>query len=70
MMYPKVYLQKLDEIAKGTYGTERMNLFHMTPYAAIDAEEIIYIYSSCNRWETGTDITLYAPDEPESISKK
>ena len=70
MMYPQVYRQKLDEIAEGAYGTERKNLVEKTSYAAIDAEEIIYICRSCNRWETGTDITLYAPDDPESISKK
>ena len=70
MMYPHVYRQKLAEIAEGAYGTERKNLVEKTSYAAIDAEEIIYICRSCNRWETGTDITLYAPDDPESISKK
>ena len=68
-MYPKVYRKKLDQIAEGAYGTEWMNLFQKTPYAAINAEEIIYICSSCNRWETGTDITLYVPNDPEIISK-
>ena len=54
MMYPQVYRQKLDEIAEGAYGKEWMILFHKTPYAAINAEKIIYICSSCSRWETAT----------------
>ena len=49
MMYPHVYRQKLAEIAEGAYGTERKNLVEKTSYAAIDAEEIIYICRSCNR---------------------
>lgn len=43
MMYPHVYRQKLAEIAEGAYGTERKNLVEKTSYAAIDAEEIIYL---------------------------
>ena len=49
MMYPRVYRRKLDQIAEGAYGTEWMILFQKTPYAAINAEEIIYICRSCNR---------------------
>ncbi|MDO5138764.1 MAG: hypothetical protein Q4D71_09960 [Oscillospiraceae bacterium] len=69
-IYPHVYRKKLAEIAEGACGAEWKDLLEKTPYAAIDAETVIYICSSCNRWETGTDITLYAPDDPESISKK
>ena len=70
MRYPSVYQEKLAEIARGVYGTELKDLINSTDYVAIDASRVIYICSSCNKWELGTDVTLYAPNDPESISKK
>ena len=70
MMYPKVYRDKISEIEKGTYGAEWKELLDKTPYAAINGNEFVYLCDSCNRWETETDVTLYAPNDPESIPKK
>lgn len=70
MMYPKVFRSKLDEIASGAYGEERKKLLEQTEYAAVDAANVVYICTSCNRWEAGTDVTLYAPNDSASISKK
>lgn len=70
MMYPKVYREKLAEIAEGVYGAELKNLFDNTDYVAIDASRVIYICSTCNRWELGTDVTLYAPNDPERVSRE
>ena len=70
MMYPSVFREKLAEIAEGAYGTEFQDLINNTDYAAIDASRVVYICSFCNRWELGTDVTLYTPNDPESIAKK
>lgn len=70
MMYPNVYREKLARIAEGAYGTEWKELIDNTDYAAIDASKVIYICDYCNMWEIGTDITLYAPNDPESIPEK
>ena len=69
-MYPDVYQTKLKEISSGEYGIERKKLFETTPYAAINAEQVLYICGSCHTWEEGTDVTLYAPNNPENIAKK
>ena len=70
MLYPNVFRERLAEIAEGAYGTELKDLIDNTDYAAIDASSVVYICSYCNRWELGTDVTLYAPNDPESIAKK
>lgn len=69
MKYPKEYRKKIEEISTGIYGTERKNLIDKTEYAAIDADRVVYVCSACNNWELGTDVTLYAPNEPEKILK-
>ncbi len=69
MNYPEVYRQKLEEIAGGAYGTERKDLIKKTKYATIDAGQVLYVCSSCGNWEVGTDVTLYAPNEPKKILK-
>ena len=38
--------------------------------AVFNAQNVIYICRPCNRWEIGTDVTLYEPDDPESFSRK
>ena len=70
MRHPVVYIRKLDEIDEGKHGAEWQELYRQTPYAAIDAANVIYICTDCNYWEKGTDITLYAPNDPESIPHK
>ncbi len=66
--YYEFYRNKLAEISEGSYGIEWKNLLDQTPFAAIDASSVVYICSSCNRWEIGTNITLYAPNNPERIA--
>lgn len=70
MMYPKVYQETLADISEGKYGPELQEIYHNTPYAAVDAEHVVYICDGCGFWESGTDVTLYAPNEPERISQK
>ncbi len=68
--YPNVYTEKLEAIASGEYGDELKDLFEKTLYAAIDAEEVLYVCNGCGSWKVGTDLTLYAPDDPEALAKK
>ena len=70
MMYPIVYEEKLAEINKGSYGAEWKELCEKTEYAAINADTVIYVCNACNRWEPGTDITLYAPNNPRIIARR
>ena len=39
-------------------------------YAAVDAETKVFCCGSCGAWETGKDLTLWAPDDPAAISRK
>ena len=64
-MYPEEYQSMLKDIASGKYGEEWNDALTNTPGAAINAETVIYICNSCNTWEEGRDITLYAPNNPE-----
>lgn len=66
MMFPRVYRRLLQDIAEGKYGEEWKALVRETPYAAVDADKVVYI-CSCGYWEMGEDITLFVPNEPESI---
>ena len=70
MMYPTVYRDTLNDISKGVYGSELQELFNSTPYAAIDAGNTVYICSGCGSWELAKDLTLYAPNDPDSIPQK
>lgn len=70
MMYPQAYRKLLEEIENGKYGKEWQQLLKDNPYAAVNAEIIVYICKECGHWETGQDITLYAPNNPDSIPKK
>ena len=70
MGYPKLYHNQLAAVAAGKYGPELKRLFETTPYAAINAEKVIYACNTCNRWEPGIDVSLYAPNDPDSIPLK
>ena len=64
-MCPEEYQSMLKDIASGKYGEEWKDALNKTPGAAINAEVVIYICNSCNTWEEGRDITLYAPNNPK-----
>ncbi len=70
MTYPEFYQKKLDEIEQGVYGKDWQEIYKATTYPSIDASRVIYVCSSCNNWDEGFDLTLYAPDDPEYISEK
>ena len=67
-MYPVISRNILAEIADGVYGEEWKDLVQNTPYAAINASTFIYICNHCRRWEQGTDLTLYEPDDPDQVA--
>ena len=68
--YPQDYQDFLKEIADGKYGEKRKHLVAETPYVAVNAETIVFICNDCGYWEEGQNPTLYAPHDPESISKE
>lgn len=70
MMFPKVYRETLADISEGKYGSNLQELYNNTPYAAVDAEQVVYICNRCGSWELGIDLTLYAPNDPDSIPQK
>ena len=70
MRYPSVYRDRLAEIAEGEYGPDWQELYNNTPFAAIDAARVVYVCDACDTWEYGTDISLYAPNDPDSIPQK
>ncbi len=69
MLYPKVYEDTVKEIREGRYGDEWKTLFEQTPYAAINPAKVLYV-CTCGRWETGVDLTLYAPNDPDAVAEK
>ena len=70
MRFPTVYRDILADISDGEYGSELQELYNNTPYAAIDGERVVYICDGCGSWELGTDVSLYAPNDPDSIPQK
>ena len=70
MLFPEAYHSIIYEIADGKYGTEWKAIYDSTPYAAVNAGKEVYICKHCSRWEEGTDISLYAPNNPDIISQK
>ncbi len=70
MMYPILYRELIDAISEGKYGAELQESYENTPYAAVDAENIVYICRECGAWEEDTDVSIYAPNDPDSFSKK
>ena len=69
MMYPETYRTLIRHIRSGRYGEERRQLFEKTPYAAVNAEEFVYICGSCGWWEEAYDAAIYAPNDPDSLRK-
>ena len=70
MMYPEVYSEKLAEIKNGAYGSDWKELCEKTAYVALNAKTVIYVCDACKKWEHGTDVTLYAPNDPNLIAKR
>ena len=70
MGYYKEYKRLLQYIKDGVYGNELQQAMKETPYAAINAERVLYICKDCGHWEVSYDVTLFAPNNPNSISKK
>ena len=70
MRYPNAFRELLQKIEDGGYGEEWKQLLKDTPYAAANAERIVYICKKCGQWEIGQDITLYAPNNPKTIPGK
>lgn len=70
MLYPMAYEKLINDINEGKYGEERKKLLNDTAYAAVNAEEMIYICNKCNYWEIKNDPTIYAPNDPDRIENE
>ena len=66
-MFPKVYMDLLEDVKDGEYGEEWRELATNTPYVAIDAEERLYVCRKCGYWLTDAGLTLYAPADVEAL---
>ena len=70
MSFPSVYRDMLADISEGQYGPELQEIYNNTPYAAINGGYVVYVCSGCSTWETDIDVSMYAPNEPDSIPQK
>ena len=70
MMYPTVYRNIVVDISEGAYGADLQELYNSIPYAAVDGARVVFICEGCGAWELGSDVSLYAPNDPDSIPQK
>lgn len=70
MMFPDVYKELIQEFKDGKHGEEARGLLRDIKYAAVDAEEVVYVCKACGYWEMGHDDSIYAPNDPNAIARK
>lgn len=60
--------QRLEKrIESGKCGKKRQQVFKETPYARVNAENIVFICDECKQWKNELDLALYAPVNPDSV---
>ena len=69
MLFPIVYEETVEDIKKGKYGKERQRIMLKEPYAAVAAEEELYICSNCGNWKVAQNLSIYRPKDAEQIAK-
>ena len=67
MGFPMVYKRTIDEVKNGRYGEEWKRLALSEDFVAVDAERYLYICEKCGYWTVDLDLSLYAPNDPETI---
>ena len=70
MNFPKQYKNMTSNISEGKYGRELQEVFNSTQYAAVDAENVVYVCKECGSWKEDKDVSLYVPNDPDSIAQK
>ena len=70
MLYPLVYSELLDDIKNGKYGKEWQDIALKTPHVAVDAEKHVYSCRKCGAWKTEEGLSIYEPDDYESLNTK
>ncbi len=70
MMYPTIYQETIEDAKNGKYGSEWQELISSSKYIAINAEREVYICSSCGKWKTELDLSLYRPKDEDAIRTK
>ena len=63
VLYPSKYEEEYAKVASGACGAERKELLNSNPYAAIDAESVVYICDKCSHWVQEVDYTVYVPKD-------
>ena len=69
MLYPSVYEEEYAKVASGACGADRQELLRSNPYAAIDAEQVVYICDKCNCWVQEADYTVYVPKDVDQLKE-
>ncbi len=64
---PMACEKAFSKIASGAYGAERKRLVEELSGIAVSGNLELYVCSSCNRWESTLDLTLYEPNEPDYV---
>ena len=59
MMFPQIYQETIAKIEQGEYGENWKRLYFDNDHVAVDAEEYVYICSSCNAWKIDKGLSLY-----------
>ena len=57
-------------IYKGEYGKEWQRLCREIQYAAVDAEQDLFLCESCGNWKVSVNLSLYAPNDIEFIKNQ
>ena len=66
MGFPGEYRRTVKRIREGKYGEEWKNLLESVPGAAINAEEELYVCSSCGHFQMEEVLSVYQPKEEQS----
>ncbi len=70
LRFSSTYKETIDDIKAGKYGEQWRNFFNEAQYMAVDAEQYLFICKECGKWEVDKNLSLYAPNNPESIPGK
>ena len=69
-LFPEFYKETLQAVKNGDYGAEFAELANKEKYVAVDAELYLYACKKCKHWEVEPGLSLYAPNDAESLAKK
>ena len=69
-IFPDIYTDMVSDIKEGKYGDEWKELMLSEEFVAVDAERNLYVCKECGYWTVDSDLSLYAPNDPDLIRNK